>query len=78
MPTCLQGVYNSKGKELRKTDLGQRKWRNEGKTVEGKMRASSTAMMTLSQVEAPIPTAPPRHSPAKVGETEYQRTFLPH
>lgn len=78
VPTCLQGVYNSKGKELRKTDLGPRKWRNAGKTVEGKMRASSTAMMTLSHVEAPIPTAPPHPSPSKVQETEYQRSFLPH
>ena len=78
VPTCLQGVYTCGGEELRKTDLGERKWRNAGKRVQGKMRASSTAMMTLSQVEAPVPAAPPRQSTAKQAETEYQRSFLPH
>lgn len=78
VPSCLQGVYQCGGEELRKTDLGPRKWRNEGRSVQSKMRASSTAMMTLSEVEAPVPQAPACQARPKAGETEYQRSFQRH
>ena len=75
VPSCLQGVYQCGGKELRKTDLGPGKWRNEGRTVQDKMRTSSTAMMTLSEIEAPVPQAPVRQSRPNPTATEYRQSF---
>lgn len=77
VPACLQSLAVPLGTELRKTNLGERKWRNEGKRLQAKMRASSTAMITLSQVEAPVPAAAPHSAQRKPGETEYQRSFPP-